>query len=87
MQARTSDPSLFPNFARRISNLIYNESVIFVNEKKNFWHILISKFSSTNFELETNRNLHPPKPPKHPLPNPQNTPSLNPQTPPPHPPG
>ena len=34
MQARTSDPSLFPNFARRISNLIYNESVIFVNEKK-----------------------------------------------------
>ena len=34
MQARTSDPSLFPNFARRISNLIYIESVIFVNGKR-----------------------------------------------------
>ena len=59
-------PTLFPNFARRISKLIYDESVIFVNEKKgdeNFWHIWNSKFSSTNFELETNRNL--------PLPNPQ----------------
>ena len=34
MQARTSDTSLFPNFARPTSNLISNESVIFVNGKR-----------------------------------------------------